>query len=79
MKPSLDTVGYGGCFTAPGKTLSLEDGFRRAAKFGNDAVCIYAHRPLGFPFDLAKDTGSDPRSADPPGDHGQQRGDAGID
>lgn len=52
MKLSLDTVGYGGYFTAPGEKLSIEEGFKRAAKFGYDAVCIYAHRPLGFPLDL---------------------------
>lgn len=55
MKLSLDTVGYGGYFTAPGETLPLEEGFKRAAKFGYDAVCIYAHRPLGFPFDIDND------------------------
>ncbi len=55
MRLSLDTVGYGGYFTAPGESLSLEEAFRRASKFGFDAVCIYAHRPLGFPMDLDKD------------------------
>ena len=52
MKLSLDTIGYGGYFTAPGEKLPLEEGFTRAAKFGYDAACIYAHRPLGFPLDL---------------------------
>jgi len=52
MKLSLDTVGYGGYFTAKGEQLSLEDAFRRAATFGFDAACIYAHRPLGFPMDI---------------------------
>lgn len=55
MKLSLDTVGYGGYFTAKGEKLPLEEGFKRAAKFGFDAVCIYAHRPLGFPMDLHLD------------------------
>jgi sugar phosphate isomerase/epimerase len=55
MRLSLDTVGYGGYFTAPGESLPLEDAFKRGAKFGFDAVCIYAHRPLGFPMDLDKD------------------------
>ncbi len=55
MKFSLDTIGYGGYFTAEGEQLPLEDAFRRAAKFGYDAACIYAHRPLGFPMDLSAD------------------------
>jgi sugar phosphate isomerase/epimerase len=55
MKLSLDTVGYGGYFTAPGESLPLEEGFKRASEFGYDAVCIYAHRPLGFPMDLDKE------------------------
>ncbi len=55
MKLSLDTVGYGGYFTAQGEQLSLEEGFKRAAQFGYDAVCIYAHRPLGFPLDIDQD------------------------
>ncbi len=54
MKFSLDTVGYGGYFT-DGEHLPLEDAFRRAARFGYDAACIYAHRPLGFPMDLSPD------------------------
>ncbi|MCI0393218.1 MAG: sugar phosphate isomerase/epimerase [Acidobacteria bacterium] len=54
MKFSLDTVGYGGYFT-DGEHLSLEEAFRRAAHFGYDAACIYAHRPLGFPMDLNPD------------------------
>jgi sugar phosphate isomerase/epimerase len=54
MKFSLDTVGYGGYFT-DGAHLSLEDAFQRAAQFGYDAACIYAHRPLGFPMDLSAD------------------------
>ncbi|MCW5980636.1 MAG: sugar phosphate isomerase/epimerase [Bryobacteraceae bacterium] len=52
MKLSLDTVGYGGYFT-DGAWLPLEDAFRKAAGFGYDAVCIYAHRPIGFPMDLS--------------------------
>ncbi len=55
MKLSLDTIGYGGYFTRDYESLSLEDAFRRAAKFGYDAACIYAHRPLGFPGDLDAD------------------------
>jgi sugar phosphate isomerase/epimerase len=55
MKLSLDTVGYGGYFTAKGEQLPLEEGFKRAAKFNYDAVCIYAHRPVGFPMDLSAD------------------------
>jgi len=52
MKLSLDVIGYGGYFTAPGENLNLEEAVKRAAKFGYDAACIYAHRPLGFPGDL---------------------------
>jgi sugar phosphate isomerase/epimerase len=53
MKFSLDTVGYGGYFTD--EYISLEDAFRRAAQFGYDAVCIFAHRPIGFPMDIDGD------------------------
>jgi sugar phosphate isomerase/epimerase len=53
MKLSLDSIGYGGYFTAPGEQAPLEEAMRRAAKFGYDAVCIYAHRPIGFPMDLS--------------------------
>ena len=52
MKLSLDTIGYGGYFTKDFEKLSLEDSVRRAAKYGYDAACIFAHRPLGFPMDL---------------------------
>ena len=52
MKLSLDVIGYGGYFTAPGEKLALEEAIKKAAKFGYDAACIYAHRPLGFPMDL---------------------------
>jgi sugar phosphate isomerase/epimerase len=52
MKLSLDTIGYGGYFTAAREQLPLEEAVRRAAQFGYDAACIYAHRPLGFPLDL---------------------------
>jgi sugar phosphate isomerase/epimerase len=52
MKLSLDTIGYGGYFTANFEQLSLEDAIRRAAEYGYDAACIFAHRPLGFPMDL---------------------------
>jgi sugar phosphate isomerase/epimerase len=55
MKLSLDSIGYGGYFTAPGEQSTLEDAMRRAASFGYDAVCIYAHRPIGFPLDLDAD------------------------
>lgn len=55
MKLSLDTIGYGGYFTAPNERLSLEDAIRRAAQFRYDAACIYAHRPLGFPLDLDRE------------------------
>jgi sugar phosphate isomerase/epimerase len=52
VKLSLDSIGYGGYFTAPGESASLEEAMRRAAGFGYDAVCVYAHRPIGFPMDL---------------------------
>ncbi|MBN2316711.1 MAG: TIM barrel protein, partial [Sedimentisphaerales bacterium] len=52
MKLSLDSIGYGGYFTAPGEQADLEEAMKRAAMFGYDAVCIYAHRPIGFPMDI---------------------------
>lgn len=52
MKLSLDSIGYGGYFTAPGEQASLEEAMNRAARIGYDAVCIYAHRPIGFPLDI---------------------------
>ena len=55
MRLSLDAIGYGGYFTKPGATLPLEGAIRRAATFGYEAACIYAHRPLGFPLDLDAD------------------------
>jgi len=55
MKLSLDTIGYGGYFTKDYEKLSLEDSVRRAAKYGYDAACIFAHRPLGFPMDFDTD------------------------
>ncbi|MDO9547150.1 MAG: sugar phosphate isomerase/epimerase [Pelolinea sp.] len=55
MKLSLDTIGYGGYFTKDYEKLSLEDSIRRAAKYGYDAACIFAHRPLGFPMDFDAD------------------------
>ncbi len=55
MKLSLDTIGYGGYFTKDYEKLSLEDAVRRAAKYGYDAACIFAHRPLGFPMDFDAD------------------------
>jgi len=55
MKLSLDVIGYGGYFTKDSDQLSLEDAIRRAALYGYDAACIFAHRPLGFPLDLNAD------------------------
>lgn len=52
MKLSMDSIGYGGYFTAPGESTTLEDSMHRAARFGYDAVCVYAHRPIGFPLDF---------------------------
>lgn len=52
MKLSLDTIGYGGYFTKDYEKLSLEDSVRKAAEYGYDAACIFAHRPLGFPMDF---------------------------
>ncbi len=54
MKFSLDTVGYGGYFT-DGEHVPLEEAMRRASRFGYDAACIYAHRPIGFPMDIDQD------------------------
>jgi sugar phosphate isomerase/epimerase len=51
MKLSLDTVGYGGYFT-DGEHIPLEEAMKRASKFGYDAVCFYAHRPMAFPMDI---------------------------
>jgi sugar phosphate isomerase/epimerase len=34
---------------------SLEEVLARASRFGYDAVCIYAHRPIGFPMDIDAD------------------------
>lgn len=62
MKLSLDTIGYGGYFTKDYEKLSLEDAVRRAAQYGYDAACIFAHRPLGFPMDF--DTGRRKRLVD---------------
>ena len=44
MKLSLDTVSYAGYFT-DGERTTLEDAMSRAAKFGYDAIDIFAHRP----------------------------------
>jgi len=55
MKLSLDVIGYGGYFTKDNDQLSLEDSVRRAAKYGYDSACIFAHRPIGFPLDLNAD------------------------
>jgi sugar phosphate isomerase/epimerase len=54
MKLSLDCVGYGGYFT-DGEQIPAEEALERAARFGYDAMCIYAHRPIGFPMDFAPD------------------------
>ena len=55
MKLSLDTIGYGGYFTKDYENLSLEDAIQKAADYGYDAACIFAHRPLGFPMDFDAD------------------------
>jgi sugar phosphate isomerase/epimerase len=55
MKLSLDSIGYGGYFTRNGESATLEEAMRRASRFGYDAVCIYAHRPIGFPLDIDSD------------------------
>jgi sugar phosphate isomerase/epimerase len=55
MKLSLDVVGYGGYFTQNHENLPLEEALQRAANFGFDAACIYAHRPIGFPLDFSTD------------------------
>jgi sugar phosphate isomerase/epimerase len=55
MKMSLDTIGYGGYFTKDYEKLSLENAVRKAAEYGYDAACIFAHRPLGFPMDFDTD------------------------
>ncbi len=54
MKLSLDTVSYSGYFTND-EHLSLEEAMKRAAKFGYDAVDVFAHRPMAFPMDLDAD------------------------
>lgn len=54
IKLSLDIVGYGGYFT-DGENISIEEAMRRAAGFGYDAVCLYAHRPIAFPMDIGTD------------------------
>ena len=54
MKLSLDIVGYAGYFTN-GENISIEEAMKRAAGFGYDAVCIYAHRPIAFPMDISAD------------------------
>jgi sugar phosphate isomerase/epimerase len=55
VKLSMDIVGYGGYFTANHENIPLEQAFERAARFGFDAACIYAHRPIGFPPDFDPD------------------------
>jgi sugar phosphate isomerase/epimerase len=54
MKLSLHSVAYGGYFY-DGPALSLEETVRRAARFGYDAVEIFAHRHVGFPMDFSPD------------------------
>ncbi|MBN2328730.1 MAG: sugar phosphate isomerase/epimerase [Candidatus Omnitrophica bacterium] len=54
MKLSLDCVGYGGYFT-DGQNIPAEEALERASRFGYDAMCIYAHRPIGFPMDFDQD------------------------
>jgi len=54
MKLSLDTVSYAGYFT-DGEHIPIEEAMERAAKFGFDAIDVFAHRPMGFPMDLDKD------------------------
>jgi sugar phosphate isomerase/epimerase len=51
MKLSLDSIGYAGYFT-DGEHVSAEEALERAARFGYDAMCVYAHRPIGFPMDF---------------------------
>ena len=48
----MDIVGYGGYFTLNHENIPLEEAFKKAAQFGFDAACIYAHRPIGFPPDF---------------------------
>jgi len=52
VKLTLDTIGYGGYFTKNYEKLSLEESVKKAAEYGYDAACIFAHRPLGFPLDF---------------------------
>jgi len=54
MKLSMDTVSYAGYFT-DGAHIPLEEAMERAAKFGFDAIDVFAHRPMGFPMDLNAD------------------------
>ncbi len=54
MKLSLDSIGYAGYFTDD-ESIPLEEAMERASKFRYDAVCIYAHRPMGFPMDIDQD------------------------
>lgn len=54
MKLSLDTVSYCGYFT-DGKHIPIEEAMERAAKFGYDAIDVFAHRPMAFPMDLDAD------------------------
>lgn len=54
MKLSLDTVSYAGYFT-DGEHVPIEEAMKRAAKFGYDAIDVFAHRPMAFPMDLDGD------------------------
>jgi len=54
MKLSMDTVSYAGYFT-DGEHVEIEEAMNRAAKFGFDAIDVFAHRPMGFPMDLDQD------------------------
>jgi len=50
----VTTTGYAGYFT-DGEKIPLEQAMQRAAGFGYDAVCFYAHRPMAFPMDIGSD------------------------
>lgn len=54
MKLSLDTVSYSGYFT-DGEHVPIEEAMKRAARFGYDAVDVFAHRPMAFPMDITAD------------------------
>jgi len=54
MKLSMDTISYCGYFT-DGEHIPIEEAMARAAKFGYDAIDVFAHRPMAFPMDLSAD------------------------